>query len=63
MEQQVIRGLKQGNIVLTALQKETLLEEVEKLMADTAEAVAYQNVYTPVYRPPHCPGNICDACR
>lgn len=44
MEQQVFQGLKQGNTVLSELQKEMSLDEVEKLMEDTAEAVAYQNV-------------------
>lgn len=44
MEQQVLHGIRQGNTVLAELQKEVSLEEVEKLMADTAEAVAYQNV-------------------
>lgn len=39
-----MEGLKSGNAVLSDLQKEMSLEDVEKLMADTAEAVAYQNV-------------------
>lgn len=47
MEQQVLHGIRQGNAVLAELQKEVSLEEVEKLMADTAEAVAYQNVLPP----------------
>ncbi|PJF20058.1 hypothetical protein PSACC_00120, partial [Paramicrosporidium saccamoebae] len=38
VEQQVLHGLRQGNSVLTELQKEMSLDEVEKLMSDTAEA-------------------------
>jgi len=45
VEQKVFQGLKQGNSVLTELQKEMSLDEVEKLMADTAEAIEYQNVH------------------
>lgn len=44
VEQQVFLGLKKGNEVLAELQKEVSIEEVEKLMADTAEAIDYQNV-------------------
>jgi len=44
VELQVFQGLKQGNQVLEEIQKEMSLEDVEKLMADTSEAIAYQNV-------------------
>lgn len=43
VEKQVIQRLKEGNDVLTALNKEMSLENVEKLMADTADAIEYQN--------------------
>jgi hypothetical protein len=36
--------LKKGNDVLNEIHKETSVEAVEKLMDDTAEAIAYQNV-------------------
>jgi charged multivesicular body protein 6 len=36
--------LKSGNAVLNEIHKETSVEAVEKLMDDTAEAIAYQNV-------------------
>lgn len=42
MEAQVVAGLRAGNEVLTRLNKELCLDDVEKLMAETAEAVAYQ---------------------
>ncbi len=54
MEAQVLQGLREGNSVLSELQREMSLEEVEKLMADTADAISYQNVHTkarPQYRP------------
>jgi charged multivesicular body protein 6 len=44
-------GLKQGNAVLKELHKEMSLEAVEKLMNETAEAVAYQKVR--LFRLPH----------
>lgn len=44
VEQAVFAGLRQGNQVLAELQREMSLDDVEKLMADTAEAVAYQQV-------------------
>ncbi|KAK9899718.1 hypothetical protein P389DRAFT_148585 [Cystobasidium minutum MCA 4210] len=42
VEKDVLYGLKQGNSVLTQLNKEMSIENVEKLMSETAEAVAYQ---------------------
>ena len=42
VEQQVLQGLKTGNEILGELQKEMKIEEVEKLMEETAEAQAYQ---------------------
>ncbi|KAL2919959.1 Vacuolar protein sorting-associated protein 20 [Polyrhizophydium stewartii] len=43
VEQQVLEGLKAGNQVLQELNKEMRIEDVEKLMDDTADAIAYQN--------------------
>ncbi|KAI8645633.1 Snf7-domain-containing protein [Parasitella parasitica] len=42
VEKQVLEGLKCGNDVLKEIHKETSLEAVEKLMDDTADAIAYQ---------------------
>jgi charged multivesicular body protein 6 len=44
VEKQVLEGLKNGNSVLKEIHKETSIEAVEKLMDDTADAIAYQNV-------------------
>lgn len=44
VEKQVLEGLKHGNDVLSEIHKETSVEAVEKLMDDTADAIAYQNV-------------------
>ena len=38
----VLSALKQGNEALKRMQKDVALEDVEKLMEDTAEAEAYQ---------------------
>lgn len=43
IEQQVLNGLKNGNCILAEIQKEMSLDEVEKIMQDSADAVAYQN--------------------
>ncbi|KAG2204742.1 hypothetical protein INT46_008325 [Mucor plumbeus] len=43
VEKQVLEGLKHGNDVLSEIHKETSVEAVEKLMDDTADAIAYQN--------------------
>lgn len=43
VEQQILNGLKSGNEILAQIQKEMSLEEVEKIMQDSADAVAYQN--------------------
>lgn len=43
VEKELLEGLKQGNDVLKEIHKETSIEAVEKLMDDTAEAIAYQN--------------------
>ncbi|KAG0224809.1 Vacuolar protein sorting-associated protein 20 [Actinomortierella wolfii] len=43
MEKQVLDGLKAGNQVLKELHKEMSLADVEKLMDETHEAIAYQN--------------------
>ncbi|RUS17182.1 Snf7-domain-containing protein [Endogone sp. FLAS-F59071] len=44
VEKQVLDGLKAGNDVLKEIQREMSLEAVERLMDETAEAIAYQNV-------------------
>ncbi|KAF9369983.1 Vacuolar protein sorting-associated protein 20 [Podila verticillata] len=43
VEKQVFEGLAAGNQVLKELQKEMSLSDVEKLMDETADAIAYQN--------------------
>ncbi|KAF9290104.1 Vacuolar protein sorting-associated protein 20 [Mortierella alpina] len=43
VEKQVFEGLTAGNQVLKELQKEMSLSDVEKLMDETAESIAYQN--------------------
>lgn len=44
VEVSVLHGLKQGNEVLKQIHKEMNLESVEKLLEETAEARAYQEV-------------------
>ena len=44
VESQVFSGLKAGNKILQELQAEIKIEDVERLMEDTAEAIAYQQV-------------------
>jgi charged multivesicular body protein 6 len=44
VEQDVMKGLQTGNNVLKELQKELNIEAVEKLMDETADAIAYQKV-------------------
>jgi charged multivesicular body protein 6 len=39
-----MHGLKQGNEVLAQIHKEMSIENVEKLMSETKEAIAYQQV-------------------
>ncbi|KAJ2453281.1 Vacuolar protein sorting-associated protein 20 [Coemansia sp. RSA 2336] len=43
VQKDVLFGLEQGNKVLTQLNKEMRIEDVERLADDTAEAIAYQN--------------------
>ena len=43
MQAQVFAALQQGNTVLSQLNSETSIEDVEQLMEDTREAVDYQN--------------------
>ncbi|KAI8342378.1 Snf7 family [Chlamydoabsidia padenii] len=43
VEKQVMEGLKNGNAVLKEIHNEMSLEDVERLMDDTADAIAYQN--------------------
>lgn len=45
VEAQVYSGLKTGNAILAELSQEIRIEDVERLLEDTAEAIAYQNVY------------------
>lgn len=40
----MVFGLHQGSAVLKEINQEMSLEKVEKLMDDTADAIAYQNV-------------------
>ena len=42
VEQSVLHGLQQGNVILSQIHKEMNLESVERLLADTQEARAYQ---------------------
>ncbi|KAI9094623.1 Snf7-domain-containing protein [Phlyctochytrium arcticum] len=42
VEQDVIKGLEQGNEILKQIHQETSLDAVQKLMDDTADAIAYQ---------------------
>jgi charged multivesicular body protein 6 len=44
VELQVLEGLKQGNEVLKQLNDQMKMEDVEKLMEETADALAYQQV-------------------
>ena len=44
VEKDVLYGLRQGTAVLKELNREMSMESVEKLMDETAEAVAYQRV-------------------
>ncbi|CAG8605705.1 9741_t:CDS:1, partial [Acaulospora colombiana] len=44
IEKEVLNGLKAGNNILKEIQKEMSIEDVEKLMEDTADAISYQNV-------------------
>jgi len=44
MEKKVFESLKEGNKTLNALHSEMSVEAVEDLMAETADAIAYQNV-------------------
>lgn len=44
IEVSVMHGLKQGNEVLAQIHKEMSIEDVEKLMSETKEAIAYQQV-------------------
>lgn len=44
MELSVLHGLKTGNEVLKQINKEMSLEDVERLMEESQEARAYQEV-------------------
>lgn len=44
VEKDILFGLKQGNEVLKELNTQMSIENVEKLMGETADAVAYQRV-------------------
>lgn len=43
VEVKLMEGIKQGNRVLEKIHAEMSIEDVEKLMLDTADAIAYQN--------------------
>lgn len=43
IEKDVLYGLNQGNQILKEIHKELSLENVEKLMNETADSIAYQN--------------------
>jgi charged multivesicular body protein 6 len=43
MQAQVVKALAKGNEILTKMNKELNIEDVEKLMAETDEAIEYQN--------------------
>lgn len=45
MEASILHGLKQGNAVLAEIHKEMNIESVERLMGETQEAIAYQQVW------------------
>lgn len=57
VEKDVVFGLQQGNAVLKQLHSEMTLENVEKLMGETSEAIAYQKV-----RPPRSQMIRADMC-
>ena len=44
IEVSVMHGLQQGNKVLSEIHKEMSIENVEKLMSETQEAIVYQRV-------------------
>ena len=43
VEQQVLEGLQQGNLVLAQLNKEMDIDKVERIMDDTAEGIGNGN--------------------
>jgi charged multivesicular body protein 6 len=43
VETKVIEGIRQGNSILKQINAEMSIEDVEKLMEETAEGIAYQN--------------------
>ncbi|CAG8444875.1 5139_t:CDS:2 [Funneliformis mosseae] len=43
VEKDVLAGLEQGNLILKEIHKEMSIDKVEKLMEDTADAIAYQD--------------------
>jgi charged multivesicular body protein 6 len=45
IEKDVLFGLSQGNQILKEIHKELNIENVEKLMSETADSIAYQNVH------------------
>jgi hypothetical protein len=46
VEKDVVFGLQQGAAVLKEINKEMSLESVEKLMENTADGIAYQEVHS-----------------
>ena len=43
IQQQVVKALQQGNNILKQINKELTVEDVDKLMAETEEAIEYQH--------------------
>ncbi|KAJ1647192.1 Vacuolar protein sorting-associated protein 20 [Coemansia asiatica] len=50
VQKDILFGLEQGNKVLTQLNKEMRLEDIERLAEDTADAIAYQNEVSELLR-------------
>lgn len=44
MNKQVVEGLRKGTAVLAKLNEQMRVEDVDKLMGETADAIAYQKV-------------------
>ncbi|CAI2162503.1 1805_t:CDS:2 [Funneliformis geosporum] len=43
VEKELLAGIEQGNLILKEIHKEMSIDKVEKLMEDTADAIAYQD--------------------
>ncbi|CAG8670948.1 12137_t:CDS:2, partial [Dentiscutata heterogama] len=60
VEKDVLSGLELGNNILNEIHKEMSIEKVEKLMEDTADAIAYQNLELEFPKIPTTPLHIAD---